>query len=103
MSDYITDIIERYEEDLQKVKQYGWALIHVKEQTPELNGLALHYVKEQTPELCLAAVKENACALQYVKEQTYELCLAAGKQNVYALQFIKDLQIKEKIRLELNL
>jgi hypothetical protein len=103
MSDYITDIIERYEEDLQKVKQYGWALIHVKEQTPELNGLALHYVKEQTPELCLAAVKNNGCALQFVKEQTPEICLAAVKQYEYALQSVKDLELKEQIRLELNL
>jgi hypothetical protein len=66
MADYITDIIDRYEAELQKVQRDGYAF-------------------------------------RFVKEQTYELCLAAGKQNVYALQFIKDLQIKEKIRLELNL
>jgi hypothetical protein len=53
MTDYITDIIERYEEDLNKVKQ---------------NGNVLYYIKEQTPELCLAAVQQNEWALEYVKE-----------------------------------
>ena len=56
MSDYISTIIERYEADLQKVKQYGHAL---------------QYVKEQTYELCLAAVQQNGMALQFVKEQKY--------------------------------
>ena len=36
MADYITDIIARYEADLQKVKQDGYALQFVKEQTPEI-------------------------------------------------------------------
>ena len=64
--DYITDIIELYEADLYKVKRYEWALI---------------YVKEQTPEICMAAVQKN----------------------IYALQYVKDLELKEQIRLELNL
>ena len=58
MTDYITDIIERYEEDLNKVKQ---------------NGNVLYYIKEQTPELCLAAVQQYGLALKYVIEQTPEL------------------------------
>ena len=32
------------------------------------NGYALQYVKEQTPEICLEAVKEDVRALQYVKD-----------------------------------
>ena len=57
MADYITDIIARYEADLQKVK---------------LNGLSLEYVKEQTYELCLAAVQQNGGALQHVKDPLLE-------------------------------
>jgi len=39
------------------------------------NGWALQYVKNQTPEICLAAVKEDADALRYVKTVncSYEL------------------------------
>ena len=40
MADYITGIIERYEEDLNKVKQSGG----------EHCGFALDLVKEQTPD-----------------------------------------------------
>ena len=32
------------------------------------NGFALQYVKEQTPEICLEAVKEDGYALQYVRD-----------------------------------
>ena len=32
------------------------------------NGFALQYVKEQTPEICLEAVKQNELALRYVKD-----------------------------------
>jgi hypothetical protein len=41
--DYITNIIQRYETDLQKVKQDGWALELVKEQTHEL---CLQYIRK---------------------------------------------------------
>jgi hypothetical protein len=78
MAYYITDIIERYEADLQRVTQYG-------------NDLA--FVEEQTPEICLAAVKRCQWALCYVNDQTYDLCLEAIKQNVKkqtheSLQFV---------------
>ena len=86
--DYITDIIRGYEEDLQKVKQDGWKL---------------QYVKEQTYELCLAAVKQYGRTLHYVKEQTYEICLAACQQHGLALQFVEDPLLREKLRLELKL
>ncbi len=54
------------------------------------NGYSLECVKEQTPEICLAAVKENGNALEYVKEQTPEICLAAVKIDGKALRFVKE-------------
>ena len=65
----------QYEKDLEAVKQ---------------NGFALKFVKDQTPELCLEAVKQNGIALRYVRDQTPEICLEAVKQNGWALQFVKD-------------
>lgn len=32
------------------------------------HGYTLQYVKEQTPEICLEAVKQNELALRYVKD-----------------------------------
>ena len=97
MANYITDIIELYEADIQKVTHCGMDLQFIKEQTPELclaavqqNEQALEYVKVQTPELCLAAVQQNGYALEYVKVQTSEICLAAVQQNGYALHFVKE-------------
>ena len=80
MSGYITDIIARYEINLQKVKKNGVALRNVR---------AFQYVKKQTHELCLAAVQKNGWALVYVKEQTHELCLVALQQDVRAFQYVK--------------
>ena len=81
---------------LQAVKQNGYALQFVKEQTVEMclaavqYGWALRFVKEQTPEICLAAVKQSGNAFQFVKEQTVDICLAAVKQNGLALQDVKE-------------
>ena len=52
------------------------------------NGYALQYVREQTEEICLEAVKKDGYALRYVNEQTEEICLEAVKQNSDALQFV---------------
>ena len=52
------------------------------------NGFALQFVKEQTEEICLVAVKGNGLALQFVEEQTEEICLAAVKQSGEALEYI---------------
>ena len=52
------------------------------------NGYALRYIKNQTEEICLEAVKEEGYALQYVKNQTEEICLEAVKQNGYALKYV---------------
>ena len=54
------------------------------------DGYALRYVEEQTEAICLAAVKQNGYALQYVREQNEAICLAAVKQNGDALQYVKE-------------
>jgi hypothetical protein len=69
MDSYITDIIQRYEEDLQKVKGFG---------------LALEFVEEQTLELCLEAVQQNGLALKFVKEKMPELYLATILYALYS-------------------
>jgi len=86
------------------VKQNGYSLQYVKEQTPEIcmaavkqDGDSLRYVKEQTPEICMAAVKQNGDSLRYVKEQTPEICMAAVKQDGDSLQYVKE-QIFSKVR-----
>lgn len=63
--------------------------------TLKQNGYVLKYVKEQTPEICLAAVKQNGCALKYVKEQTPEICLSAVKQDSNALKYVKSKSMLE--------
>ena len=57
------------------------------------DGWALQFVKEQTREICLEAVKQNGYALEYVKDQTKEICLEAVKQNGFALKYVKDLSM----------
>ena len=63
------------------------------------NGYALQFVKDQTEEICLVAVKQNGNVLRYVKDQTPEICLAAVKQNGWALEYVKDLSMLENIDL----
>ena len=43
------------------------------------DGYALLHVREQTPELCMAAVQQNGIVLEYVNEEfkTYKICKAA--------------------------
>ena len=82
---------------LEAVKQDGWALQYVKDQTEDIcleavkeNGLALKFVKNQTHDICMEAVKRNAYSLKYIKNQSKELCLEAVKQNGLALQYVKE-------------
>ena len=82
-------------ECLEAVKEDGYALRYVKEQTLEIcleavkeNGYALRYVKEQTPEICLEAVKEYGKALRHVKKQTPEICVQAILNNEGAKGFV---------------
>lgn len=64
---------------LEAVKQDGYALQYVKNQTPEIcieavkqDGYALRFVNNQTPEICIEAVKQNGAALQYVDKRVFE-------------------------------
>ena len=89
------NIWESEELSLAAVKQDGWVLEFVQNQTPEIcmaavtqNGWALQFVKVQTPEICLAAVKQNGWALKFVHNQTPEICLAAVTQDGLALKFV---------------
>ena len=44
------------------------------------NGYALQFVREQTPAICLAAVKRYGDALQYVRDDAlYDKLNTAGK------------------------
>ena len=52
------------------------------------NGFALRYVHDQTEAICLEAVKQNGDALQYVHDQTEAICLEAVKQDGDALQYV---------------
>ena len=54
------------------------------------NGYALQYVEEQTKAICLEAVKQDGYALRYVREQNEAICLAAVKQNGDALRYVKE-------------
>ena len=83
-------------EDLEAVKKSGWALRHVKNQTPEIcmeavkqNGWALKFVQDQTPELCMAAVKQDGRALEFVQNQTPEIIQAAIEEDPDAIEFVK--------------
>ena len=64
------------------------------------NGYALSYVKEQTNDLCLEAVKENGYALMYVKEQTKDICLAAVKENGNALMYVNKKTFEKKVKIK---
>ena len=72
-----------YQEFLKATKLVDKDLEAVKQ-----DGYALQYVKEQTQEICIEAVKQDGYALQYVKEQTQEICIEAVKQDGYALEFV---------------
>ena len=78
---------EQERKDLEMVKQNGFDLKYVKNQTETVcleavkqNGYALQYVKNQTEEICLAAVIQDGWALDYVINQTERVCLEALKQ-----------------------
>lgn len=48
-------------------ERYPISVLNIGIEDVKQYGYALQYVKEQTPELCLEAVKQNGCALQYVR------------------------------------
>ena len=62
------------------------------------NGYALRFVKNQTLEICLEAVKQNGDALRYVNNQTLEICLEAVKQDGDALRYVNiDIEIPQTL------
>jgi len=82
---------------LAAVKENGYNLKHIKNQTEEQciaavkeNSSVLEYVKNQTHKICMAAVSHKGSSLEYVENQTYDICLTAVRQNGYALQHVKN-------------
>lgn len=92
------------EESLAAVKEDGYALRYVANQTEEIclaavkqEGHALQYVANQTEEICLAAVKQDGYALSFVANQTEEICLAAVKQDGHALRYVDESCLTEHV------
>src|SRR3990167_10884464 len=60
------------------------------------DGYALRYVKEQSEAVCIEAVKQNGDALQYVKEQSEAVCMEGVKQHGEALQNVVEAMFEKK-------
>ena len=77
------------------IKQSGYAIRFIQDQTPELCIIAvrdsscLKYIKQQTPEICLEAIKHNSWQLEYVLEQTPKLCIIAVTHSYQCKQLVK--------------
>ena len=76
------------------LKNYGYALKYVYDQTPEMCKIALRenlnsfcYVHEQTEDLCLMLATKFG-KLSGIKKQTYKICLAAVKADGLSLRYI---------------
>ena len=67
------------------------------------DGYALQYVKDQTEAICIEAVKQDGDALRYVKDQTEAVCIEAVKRKRYALQYILTKELFISIALKLNI
>ena len=94
----LQDYKKQYDELSEKKNLSGKGALEAVKQ----NGYALRYINEQTEEMCLEAVKQDGYALQYVNEQTEEICLEAVKQNGYALQYINSEFFKEDNDIEID-
>ena len=70
-----TGITSQYQKDLESVRE---------------DGYNLQYVENQTEEICLEAVRQTGWALQYVPEKfrTKKLCLEAVKEEGGALEYV---------------
>lgn len=80
---------------LEFVKETGYGLRYVKEQTEEIcmaaiknDPYSIRYVLVQSEELCLAAVEQDGHTLQYVKEQTPKICIAAVKSQPESICYV---------------
>ena len=58
-------------------------------QKVRLDGYAIRHIKNQTPEVCLAAIRQVGYAIKYIKNQTPELCLVAVEQNGNVIKYIR--------------
>ena len=52
------------------------------------DGYALQYVKDQSETICIEAVKSNGYALRYVKDQSETICIEAVKNDGDALRYV---------------
>ena len=52
------------------------------------NGWALEYVKNQTNEICFEAVRQNGLALKFVKNPTKKMCLISVENNPKNIRFV---------------
>ena len=78
---------EKYEALSVKHNLAGIAALEAVKQ----DGYSLRYVKEQTEAICLEAVKRDGYSLQYVKEQTEAICLEAVKRDGDSLRYVKEI------------
>jgi len=79
-------------QEIVKAKQALYKYFTEKEafEAVKQNGFTLIYVKEQTEAICIEAVKKNGYVLSYVKEQTETICIEAVKQHGFALRYVND-------------
>ena len=95
------DVIQSYENALAAVEQYGMLLESVKDEFIDNNiclaavkqtGYALPFVKNQTAEICKAAVENEGTAIKFCDKKfiTDELKMIAVKNDPYAIRYIKN-------------
>jgi hypothetical protein len=85
--DYITAIINRYEAELQKVKN---------------DAYCIQFVKEQTNELCLIALEKEPWCFQHVITMSKEMWRLAVKKDGRILHQIKDIELKLQLTREIT-
>ena len=73
-----THLLEEYKEFLEENEELRWHLHSYCLEAVKEDGFTLQLVKEQTEEICLAAVRQDGRALEYVKVLTDKIRLAAN-------------------------
>jgi hypothetical protein len=92
--DFISNL--PYDIQLFIVKQNGYVLQFIENQTPELckealqNGIEIKFIKNKTEDLCKLAVSKNGISLIFIKNQTDEICKIAVQQYGKALKFVEN-------------
>ena len=94
----VNELLEKLDEEKKKCIGFNYTDHNACLEAVKQNGFNLKYVKNQTPDICLEAVKQDGWALKYVKEQTEDICLAAVKQAGFnnIIEFI-DIDIMREI------